>query len=364
LFLREGNLWRHNLADGAELQLATAVHAFAASPDGRWLAVVRIVEERADLWLLRPDGTELRRLTDDARAEGSLVWSPAGDQLLYATAAAAPLPHTPDWFTWTAWCRASEVRALALEGGEPLSLGLGCDPAISADGKRIAFATPPQRLDPSMSGASAGIVNSVRLVNRQGGNGWDFTTAPGTGVGGLLVYAPSWSPDSQQLAFQRFVGYQALTDLNYTEVAGSFQGGGELAGVGAGWLFAPRYSSDGRFLLISEHNYSNAAGASGYQAWSLRLLDLAKPDSIALPEGTRGTVASELVRLNQAQQALWLPGEAAAAVLLPVGWSASQAPLAGGAAVPGEVRRWTSEGGVGELLVNEVDFASPLGWLR
>jgi Tol biopolymer transport system component len=62
----------------------------AWSPDGAWIALVRYRSGEAALaagdqiWLVRPDGTELRALTDDADTlHGRPVWSPDGRYLLY-----------------------------------------------------------------------------------------------------------------------------------------------------------------------------------------------------------------------------------------------------------------------------------------
>lgn len=57
------------------------------SPDGNWIALIRrdLGVERGDqIWLVRPDGSDARALTDlPHRAHGSLAWSPDGSQLLY-----------------------------------------------------------------------------------------------------------------------------------------------------------------------------------------------------------------------------------------------------------------------------------------
>lgn len=59
----------------------------AWSPDGKWIAVVRrdLSVPRGDqIWLMRPDGGDLRVITDNADAlHSSLEWSPDGKHLLY-----------------------------------------------------------------------------------------------------------------------------------------------------------------------------------------------------------------------------------------------------------------------------------------
>jgi Tol biopolymer transport system component len=56
------------------------------SPDGKWLAFVRIdpnVERRAGIFVISIDGTGERRLTDDALDAGHPRWSPDGTKILY-----------------------------------------------------------------------------------------------------------------------------------------------------------------------------------------------------------------------------------------------------------------------------------------
>lgn len=370
LFLRDGDLWSHRLSDGQEQRLAGQVQDFAATPDGSRIAVVRLVEAQRDLWTLRADGSELQQLTSDERSEGRPSWAPDGNALVFATSTAPAPSLTPDWFSWSAWCRAAEVRIVELPTRTAQVLGAGCDPVFGPDGKRVAFASPPQRQENGYDPNVAGAENSIRLVNRQGQNGWDFAragsiTAQGDTDNGLLVYAPSWSPRGDEVAFQRFVGYRALVDLAFTEIAPAFKGGGDLASAGAGWLFPPHFSRDGRLLAVAEHNFSDARGFGGYEPWSVTLLRLGQPDSIALPEGEVATQATRLVRIARAQSAAWHPALAELVLLLPNGWSATTEMSAPAfeEAGPGELRRWSETAGVGEVLVSQVDFASPLAWL-
>src|SRR5918911_241655 len=71
----------------------------------------------------------------------------------------------------------------------------------------------------------AHLAGLVALVYRQGQHGWDFAKAQGIEAPpphmGRLVYAPAWSPDGQQIVYHRYLGYQALVDLDLTEIAGS-----------------------------------------------------------------------------------------------------------------------------------------------
>jgi hypothetical protein len=75
---------------------------------------------------------------------------------------------------WTSadFCRDASVAMRTLTNPQEQKIGDGCDPAVSPDGKRIAYVTRPSRTDTSStdSGFTAG--NKLHLVNLQGANGW------------------------------------------------------------------------------------------------------------------------------------------------------------------------------------------------
>jgi eukaryotic-like serine/threonine-protein kinase len=53
------------------------------SPDGKWLALVNVPDRRQDLFLMRPDGTGLTRLTDDEARDWSPRFTSDGTALVY-----------------------------------------------------------------------------------------------------------------------------------------------------------------------------------------------------------------------------------------------------------------------------------------
>jgi len=53
------------------------------SADGRWLALTNFGERQEDIFVSRIDGSELRRLTDDAARDRLPVWSPTGNELAF-----------------------------------------------------------------------------------------------------------------------------------------------------------------------------------------------------------------------------------------------------------------------------------------
>jgi Tol biopolymer transport system component len=53
------------------------------SPDGKWLALVNIPDRQQDLFLMRPDGSGLTRLTDDVARDWSPRFTPDGKALVF-----------------------------------------------------------------------------------------------------------------------------------------------------------------------------------------------------------------------------------------------------------------------------------------
>jgi hypothetical protein len=372
LFLRQGALTAYDLQARSERVLADSVRDFAATADGTRIALVRELPDGIDLWQVQRDGQGLAQLTRDGfeRIEATPSWAPDGMTLVFATADSSD-QYTRQWPAWATWCAVSQVVTLDIATGATQPLGAGCDPAVSPDGKRIAFATPPTEPEPGLESFGATIANTLRLVNLQGANGWDIAIASGSPEGqdaGRLVYAPAWSPDGTRLAYQRFFGNQIEVDINTSEITPSFERQGQAVSLGAGWLLPPVFAPDGRSVAIVEHNFSDARGFGGYDAWSVSVLGLEGSREVGLPFGSvimAGTPAGE--PLARAQRAVWFPAGDALAVQLPPGWRPGMPqnePLdPGGAERLGELWRWTPGAEPEELLVADVDFASPLAWL-
>jgi WD40-like Beta Propeller Repeat len=92
----------------------------AFSPDGRRIALI----ESGTLWLLRADGTHLRRLT--AASGYSLLWSPDGKRLTYTRGDAAQLFSIPaDGGTPTRLTNDRGIKPLAWLGNRTLAVSRG-----------------------------------------------------------------------------------------------------------------------------------------------------------------------------------------------------------------------------------------------
>jgi hypothetical protein len=370
LFLREGDLVGLDVATGQEDLLAEGVTGFAATPDGALLALTRGEGAAGEIWALRRASGELWQLTANDRAESTLSWAPDGSALAYSSAP-APHPFPPDWQSWSEWCGAAEARLIELPANEqPVAagaervLGAGCEPAFGPDGRRIVFATAPTGDVAEL--AFTGANNTLRMVNRQGANGWSLAIADGSSQAqGYLVYSPAWSPDAGQVGYQRFLGYQALVDINLVEAGSSYQRNGAPIGLGAGWMLPPQYGPGGDMLAVTEHNFSDARGFSGYDIWQTIVLRLGEPSQVMLPSQELTMGAVEVERLRRATAAAWSPDGAALAVTLPAGWQPGLEPNEPlfPAMEPGELWRWRPGAEPEAKLAEGVQFGSPLLWL-
>ena len=110
------------------------------SPDGKWVAFTRVGRiHRATIWVIRSDGTGLRRLTKPSLDAASPDWSPDGSKILFNNHYDPRRHQSANVY----WMRPDGSHKTALthhRGGR----GHSFRPVWSPDGKRIVFtrATP------------------------------------------------------------------------------------------------------------------------------------------------------------------------------------------------------------------------------
>lgn len=371
LFLREGDLLAIGVsageaspALGSERLIAEGVRDFAAAPDGLSIALIRGEGAGGEIWLVQRDGSDLRRLTRNTQAEDTPRWTPDAQALTFTVAPEA-LQRPADWERWSRWCAQAQVALLDLLSGQAQTIGPGCDPAPSPDGLRIAFVTPPRTQPDWLS--FPGTNNELLIIDRALRAAVKSTDAGTTTDNGLLVYSPAWSPDSAGVVYHRFLGYQALVDINLTEIGGAPGEAGQPIGAGAGWRMPPVFAPDGRTVAILDHNFSDARGFSGYDIWHLTLLRLGEPGTIVLPSAQYPTDASPIATLQQVAAFAWSPTGDQLAVLLPdTGGPFTDQPLQEPSAPeigPGTIWLWQPGAPPAGPVALRVDFGSPLAWL-
>jgi Tol biopolymer transport system component len=151
------------------------------SADGEWIAFLNESGTQGDIYLIRPDGTDLRRLTDsnNISRDGDLVWSPDGKQLAYSV-------YRDETIV--------EIYVMDVEDalqGVAVSQQLTDSPAFtwnlvtswSPDGSRLAFSS-------DRDGNT-----EIYLMNVDGSNVVRLTNNLASDT------QPDWSPDGKQIAF-------------------------------------------------------------------------------------------------------------------------------------------------------------------
>ena len=154
-----------------------------------------------EIWLMRPDGSDRRRLTraaspqTDAAGARTPAWSPDGMHLAYS-------------FSPSDARRPSDIYVMSADGDDvrhlTMSEGVDEQPSWSPDGKRIVFArfTGIERRD------QRGIV----VI---GADGRTETQLPRV-AGPTFDAAPAWSPDGSTIAFTRLT---VRSDLEHEKLA-------------------------------------------------------------------------------------------------------------------------------------------------
>lgn len=237
VFERSGDLFAIALDDGRTIRLTdTPVWDEtdpAVSPDGRWIAYTRGVS----IWIRSLDGRTVRRLTsgDDA----SPTWSPDGRRLYFSR------------FYYKGNFPSEEIYWKPVSGREPArrltrpTHSCQLDPAVSPDGRRIAFT-----LD---TGCGAGTTSyALRVVDRSGEPTGDLAALPNNDAAddGPFYGGASWAPDGTRIVFTR----------DYTLFVSSIEGT-QLRAITGPRLHAglpewrgPAWSPNGQLLTFATHS--------------------------------------------------------------------------------------------------------------
>jgi TolB protein len=164
-------------ADGRGIRQVTRGGGYRTvswSPDGRYLAAVeaRGAGEDVDLYVMRPDGSDRRRLNSAPMLPrpGMMqpAWSPDGRRLAYVSRVGRA---------------EQEVTIASVDGRVRRRLSTGYAPAWSPDGRRLALVVPR--------------VGDAQIY---------ITQADGTGTrrltrGDGIFLLPAWAPDGSAIAF-------------------------------------------------------------------------------------------------------------------------------------------------------------------
>lgn len=203
----------------------------AWSPDGKWLALVIWCDEEADLWRVRPDGSDAEQLTRGGGEEHTPVWFPDGADILVSVR----IPEED-----------SELWAIPADGGPARRLTDDdwpqTTPSFSPDGSRVVYES--RRNDNA----------DLFVLDFATGEEQRLTSRPEPDL------FPRWSPDGSLIAFQ---GRQ---DGRYS-ILGISPGDGHVRELWAPehHAAAPAWGPDGHRLVVA---------GSGSGADDLFLIDL------------------------------------------------------------------------------------------
>jgi len=270
LFVQGGNLWLWEGDTGRQLTSSGDAFQPAWSPDGRRIAYIQRVTSFSDLLVMRAEGGEPLRLTQDGpdssvysyeRIYASTwafypAWSPDGAMIAFASQAGPPggapaAEFRISLFATPAEAGAERTQLYADDGGHVGRL------AYAPDGQSIAFAFGPAGDD----------APTIYRYSVAGGSAAPFPGAL------AQSYDPAWNPDGRWLAFA--ARSNGRTDVFAIRSNGPWpEGHPGSGGSGAtvqltslGTARAPAFSPDGKqmaFLAI-------APGGNSFDLWVLDL---------------------------------------------------------------------------------------------
>jgi TolB protein len=227
LYAGNADLWRWEKGLARRLTGDRVSRQPAWSPDGRWIAHVKIDVSSSDLWLMDDESANAHQLTANYSTERAKnnwayrpVWWPDGSRLLYLTD-----ETTYDLMLWQVGADGKGRRPLLTvpdrEGGID-------GPSLSPDARRLAVVTF----------RATGTRAQVWTFTLPNGPWQQLTDSPDG------AYDPAWSPDGTRLAY--VVRHGGRHDLWLMGADGANQT--PLTASGA--ARAPCWSPDGKWLAF------------------------------------------------------------------------------------------------------------------
>lgn len=194
----------------------------AWSPDGTKIAYILIKDGKKIVHIMNPDGSGDEAVTPPGQSAIHPSWSPDSKRILYCTDddLRPPLKNTAEIYA----IDLAKRRVTTLISG-----GVNTYPAMSPDGRKIAYRKMVQEINSEVFVADADGATVRNLTNHPAFEGW-----------------PAWSPDGRQIAFaaNRNSSYQIfLMNADGSNI--------RLLANTEGRATAPRWSPDGRKVYFT-----------------------------------------------------------------------------------------------------------------
>ena len=151
------------------------------SPNGQWIAFSRFLPDGGeDLYVMRPDGTGVRRLTYTHEYEGGFSWSRDSQKILYAPSELVSDPPKLEW-------KGMFLLDVQTGSSQRVFESLGTDivmPVYSPDGQKIAF----------LAASVFEYGFALMVMDVDGQHLQRLTKIP-------VAVSYSWSPDGRKIVF-------------------------------------------------------------------------------------------------------------------------------------------------------------------
>jgi Tol biopolymer transport system component len=150
------------------------------SASGRKIAFVRGVRAKSEIWTMNADGSRKRRLTRNTGEDGSPAWSPDGRRIVFRSTRVTAPETAPNLDVWVMNADGSgQTRLTSAPASDD-------DPVFSPDGTRIAFHSYRDRQA------------EIYLMNADGTDQRPLTATPADDVDA------DWSPTSRRIVFSSY----------------------------------------------------------------------------------------------------------------------------------------------------------------
>ncbi len=268
----------------ADVMSAPFPGALTAAPANGAVAWVQNAKGVRNIWVASAPDYTSQQITnyqkDDGRELGGLTWTPDGRTIVYVRGGAAngkgehPNPDSdPRGADQDLW-------KIDANGGTPLLLGTGSSPAVSPDGKGVAYLLDGQIYYVGLNSANPEPMPLIKSRGRSMGL--------------------RWSPDGSQLAFVSHRG-----EYSFVAVWNKEQNQVTFMNPGVDRDMSPVWSPDGNKLAFLR----NRNAESGFQAvrvdtpWSIMVADVKSGTATTVFTADEGYGSS--VPYNSAKQQLY-----------------------------------------------------------